>query len=242
MKNIEWLENLPAEFWEECKGTPSYHIARAFGCRTGDVLLLRKKLGVLDKEKEFECRFEGKHGVGSLQQLKMMFEDPLISLKEAGDRFGFTREGARQYFEKIFGKKYGDCKPNRKECKVRFFRGRTYELYVAAVSILEKQKFKPELLVYKSSYRIRVNNFSVAARRMSRTRVNAKSNLYFHTSTRGKSAADFFLCFCEEGSYVIPGKVMPTGITIPSNNRESKYQKYRDNWDLLRGEENVCSK
>jgi len=242
MKNIEWLESLPTEFWEECRGTASYHIAHALGCRTKDVLAVRRKLNVLDKEKEFEVKFEKKYGTGSFQQLKGMFEDPLISLKEAGERFGFSREMARQYFEKIFKKKYGECKPNRKECKVRFFRGRTYELYLEAMGILEGQGFKPELLIHKSSYRISVNGLSVAARRMSKTRINAKSDLYFHTSTRGKSAADFFLCFCEEGSYVIPGIEMPTGITIPAGDRESKYRKYRDNWDLLRGEGNICSK
>lgn len=160
--------------------------------------------------------------------LTVMFKDPLISLQDIAIYFGFSRESASRYFKKVFNRPYSQCKNSRHSNKIRFFRGRVHLIYTQALDILRNEGFCPLLTPYKSSYRIVVNGYVLAVRRLYFSRVSPR----FYTAVKGQSQVDFFLLFTRTCSYLISRDQMPRGISIPVTHK-SKYKQFQDNFDVL---------
>jgi hypothetical protein len=240
----EWVNNLPKEFWEENKGVPDYKLlGKIEGLNTLNILRrVRKKLGKRNSLDIFDARFNRKYGEGACIRLRQMLEDPLVALNDVGGYFGFTRQAASLYFKKIYGKTYRQCKPNRNEVKLPYERdtnGRIYKICKEGRRILRREGgFRNiEIVPWKSSYRLMVEGgIFVAVRRFYWTKpFGKKSRVRFWSAVKGRTPADFFLCYSRKGDrYIIPSLEMPEGLSIPPYGREGKYSVYRNGWERLR--------
>ncbi len=57
----------------------------------------------------FPRRFDRRYGKGSVEKFKKMAENPDITLTEIGRHFGFSKEYARQVYQKIYGSAYTEA-------------------------------------------------------------------------------------------------------------------------------------
>ena len=62
----------------------------------------------------FRRCFERKYGPGAVNRFRELIEAPGTSLQDLAQHFGFSREYARQVFQKIYGFPYGWFKPGRR--------------------------------------------------------------------------------------------------------------------------------
>lgn len=224
-----WLEhNLPVEFWEDCNGTPSSHIAKAFECNPKIIIDVRKKLGFsADKNQVFKRRFNKKHGAGSYDTLIRMFEDPLISLSDVGDRFNFSREAASIFFKKLHNKGYRECNTLRAVCKIKpKVKGLRFNLHQRAVDILSKNKLIQGhhigILPYRDrSYKIQVNE--IYARVFHTYRILSNNKIFFSSQKEQDPLVSFFLYFAPfapskeevENMYIIPANlIIKSGLSV----------------------------
>lgn len=95
-----------------------YEIAGILGVSRGRIGNLRRELGITKKE-GFPARFERKHGKGSVARFKKLIEDPVTSLADVGNRFGFSREYARQVYREIYGCPYTVAYRRKREARER---------------------------------------------------------------------------------------------------------------------------
>jgi hypothetical protein len=95
-----------------------YEIASILGVSRGRIGTVRRELGITKKE-GFPARFERKYGKGSVARFKSLIENPTTSLADVGNRFGFSREYARQVYREIFGYPYSVAYRRKKEERQR---------------------------------------------------------------------------------------------------------------------------
>lgn len=95
-----------------------YEIAGILGVSRGRIGNLRRELSITKKE-GFPARFERKHGKGSVARFKKLIEDPATSLADVGNRFGFSREYARQVYREIYGCPYTVAYRRKREARER---------------------------------------------------------------------------------------------------------------------------
>lgn len=92
----------------EEEGLYDYEIARILGVGRGRIGQLRRDFGI-NRKNGFSRRFERKYGRDAVARFKNLVEDPKNSLADAGNYFGFSREYARQVYEKICGCPYTEA-------------------------------------------------------------------------------------------------------------------------------------
>jgi excisionase family DNA binding protein len=65
----------------------------------------------------FPRRFDRRYGKGSVEKFKKMAENPDITLTEIGRHFGFSKEYARQVYQKIYGSAYTEALKKKRQIK-----------------------------------------------------------------------------------------------------------------------------
>lgn len=235
-KTTQRIKALPPEFWEKNKGTTDYAIANELKCSVVILRMIRKKLNVRDSIAILGNRFDKKYGRGSFIKLKCMLKDPLVSLQDVGGYFNFTRMQASLLFKRLYNRPYAGCFPLRQNCRVCIYKNRVHRVYQDALLTLKKNGLKKARLVRfeNSSFRIMVNGFTVAARRLYQAR--NKKYKYMHTSsTIREDDVDYFLCFSKKRTYIIPHDEMTIGgMSVPAKHTGGKYEKFINNWKVLK--------
>ena len=192
--------------------------------------------------------FEQRYGPDAVKKFQSIIEDPCSSLADVGRQFGFTRENARQTYEKIYGFSHTVTHKRKillrrlKADSLRFSSGRLLHLRRVKEKIATEGLAPTILIEARSHLLVTNNNVRVAVVSASKLRrVKDKKYLQVTILSRQRRACDFLvLSYYNNGEsmyYVIPGRVMPEkGTTIPvsSGDVKSKYSMYRDAWDLLR--------
>lgn len=221
-----------------------YEIARLLDVTKYRVGSLRRKFGI-KKGNGFFRRFDRSYGVGAVDSLKRMIEDPHTSLSDVARNFGFTREYARQIYKKIYGHPYTEAyKKKLLERKRRRCLERKISQGGAFVREI-KRKIESLGLPYRvarngQKYRIQVNGYALVLRRALKTRsVCGRKYFHFYIAGCAKEDYDFLICLCRNGLeasyYVIPHDVLPkSDISIsPKEEGNSRYAMYREAWHLL---------
>ena len=165
-----------------------------------------------------------------------------------GRQFGFTRENARQTYEKIYGFSYTVTHKRKillrrlKADSLRFSSGRLMHLRRVKEKITNEGLAPTILIEARSHLLVTNNNVRVAVVIASKLRrVKDKKYLQVTILSKQRRACDFLvLSHFNNGDsiyYVIPTHVMPkrgTAIPVSSSDVNSKYSIYKDAWHLLR--------
>jgi len=229
----------------EVESLYNYKIADILNVDKKQVGLLVRDFG-LKKINGFSNRFEHRYGSGAISKFKSMIEDPENSLSDVGRHFGFSREYARQVYEKIYGFPYTKtfkrktlerkCRtkePNKKS-KIAYLREVMEKLLLLGIS--------SHIVKKRNLYRISSQGSTLDVR-ISAKPLTADHKQYFRIAyPKGTiSNCDFFICLCETQEerihYIIPREDMPkTGICLipQAKPHESKYTKFKEAWDRLK--------
>ena len=210
---------------------------------------LRKTLAI-DKPAKFPRLFERTYGTNAVERLKKIIENPGNTLVDVGKHFGFSREYARQVYEKIYGYPYTEAFQNKLQLRKRKMLANRKKPKRLDLLITIKEKIEPlgltiHLRIRKHSYEILTNGYKLLLRH-ALTTVTIGKKQYFHITT-GSSPADidFIICLCRNNGenihYIIPRHAMPKcGVYLSPElgQSESKYTRFKEAWHLLNRKKN----
>ena len=221
-----------------------YELAGILNVNRAFIGKLRKTF-VIEKSAKFPRQFERIYGAGAVEGLKKIIENPDNTLVDVARHFGFSREYARQVYEKIYGYPYTEAFKNKllaRKGKVRANRKKPkrFELLIKIKEKMESLGLTLHLRIRKHSYSILTNGYKLLLRH-ALTTVTIGKKQYFHITTgAGPADIDFIICLCRNNGesihYVIPRHVMPKyGVYLSPEARptESKYARFKEAWHLL---------
>ena len=234
----------------EREASYNYEVANALNTKPKYIGRLIRDFGIEDRRSLFARRFESTYGSNAIQKFKSMMDDSEYCLSDVSRYFGFSREYARQVYEKIYGYPYTlALKKRRLEkqhegilVKIKQYRDSKITKY------LEELRDKllllgiiPRISRERGVIRIYLNGYKIAFRYSERP-AKTWNKKYFRISYREGfgSDCDFVICLCKymnEGTYyVIPNSSMPkTGIafSVDPMLTGSKYSKFIEAWHLI---------
>jgi hypothetical protein len=223
-----------------------YEIAAILGVSTTTVRKLRHTFGI-KRVNGFSRRFEITYGTGAVETFKNMIEDPKNSLTDVGKQFNFTREYARQVFQKLYGYPYTRTYKRKQELKrkERLSNGNGGSNLDGKLKEVTK-KIKSMGLLNDGEERkglsLTLSNGYKLAIRATSTPVSIGKKQYYRINNSKCEVRDFdfFLCLCkqykEDIHFIIPSDIMPRSILtlLPNAGPEqSKYTRFREAWNLL---------
>lgn len=207
---------------------------------------LRRQFG-LKKPHPFFRHFERSYGPGAVRRFKAIIEDPSTSLADVGRSFGFTRETARQIYQKIYGFPYTEAYRQKllhrrsKPDSLKFSSRRLIHLKTVKDK-LTTMGLDPTIVVQGNSHLLVTNNnLRVAVFYNAKLRQTGTKK-YFAVKAlhKQKQGCDvFILTYLDKGVrgyYIIPNRYMPrqgTLIAISADDTNGKYTRLKDAWHLL---------
>ncbi len=225
----------------EVESLYNYEIANILNLDKKQVGLLVKKFG-LRKINGFSNRFEHRYGTGSIRVFETMVEDPEKSLSDVGRHFGFSREYARQVYEKIYGYPYTETfkrKSLDKRCRKKESAKKPKIAYLREVRAkMRSLGIASKIINERNRYRITSGDYTVDVRISAKPSTSGNKQ-YFHIAyPKGTTLnSDFFICLCEDKEerihYIIPREDMPdTGLCLipQAKPHESKYTMFKEAW------------
>ena len=230
IKVSDRLKQLSPEFWDKHKGITNTELAIKLGVSNCSVWRARKGR---DSVAVLGNRFENSYGKGSFNRLKLMLEDPLVSLNDTGKYFGFTRAQSSLYFISIYGRKRNGCFPRKKSDWVFTPKSRAYQVCLEAKEILDTFIVSDVVIVQrKYGFRLHVNGSVISAHRFHKS----KTTPFMHTEQLNMDESiDYFFCFTEDRGYLIPREFVPVGgVTVHSVHTGGKYEPFLENWGVLK--------
>ncbi|RZB30042.1 MAG: hypothetical protein SRB1_02322 [Desulfobacteraceae bacterium Eth-SRB1] len=205
---------------------------------------LRNSFGV-KRSAGFPRRFERTHGAGAVERFEKIIENPHKTLVDVAGHFGFSREYARQVYEKLYGCPYTGAFQNKLQLRKRKMlaerkKSKHLDLLITLKEKMESLGLNLHLRIRKHSYAILTNGYKLLVRH-ALTTVTIGKKQYFHITTgAGPTDIDFIICLCrnngESFHYVIPRHVMPKyGVYLlpGAGPGESKYARFKEAWHLL---------
>jgi len=195
----------------------------------------------------FFRRFERSYGPGAVKRFKAIIEDPSTSLADVGRQFGFTRETARQIYQKIYGFPYTEAyrqkllRRRSKADSLKFSSRRLIHLKTVKDK-LTTMGLNPTIVVQGNSHLLVTNNnLRVAVFYNSKLRqIGTKKYFAVKALHKQKQGCDvFILAYLNKGVrdyYIIPNRYMPkegTLIAISADDTNGKYTRFKDAWHLL---------
>jgi hypothetical protein len=226
-----------------------YEVATNLNVDGASIGKLRKTFGIT-RANAFTRRFERTYGNGAVDTFKTIIEDPDNSLTDLANHFGFTRQNARQVYQKVYRRPYTEAfrtkmlarKRKRLEARMKSTRGG------ALIKITEKIRclgLMPRVTNKGPAFTILANGHKLALRCTSKP-LFIGSKRYFRIShgVGSNGPYDFFICVCRNNGnslhYVIPKGAMPkSGVHLlpEAGPDESKYAQFREAWHLLTHED-----
>ena len=223
-----------------------YEIAMMLNVSTTSIRKLRNAFGI-KRANGFSRRFEIIYGTGAVKKFKNMIEGPKNSLTDVGKHFNFTREYARQVFQKLHGYPYTETYKRKQELKrkerlsnengVSNQIGKLKEVRnkIKSMGLLSDGEEREGLSMTLS------NGYKLAIRATSTPVFIGKKQYYrINNSKCAVQDFDFFICLCkqykEDIHFIIPSDIMPRSILTLLPNAgpdQSKYAQFREAWNLL---------
>jgi hypothetical protein len=208
---------------------------------------LRRQFG-LKKLHPFYRHFERRYGQGAVRRFKAIIEDPSTSLADVGRSFGFTRETARQIYQKIYGFPYTEAYQKKllhrrsKADSLKLSSSRRLIHLKTVKDKLTTMGLDPTVVFQGNSHLLVTNNnLRVAVFYNSKLRQTGTKK-YFAVKAlhKQKQGCDVFvLTYLDKGVrgyYIIPNRYMPrkgTLIAISADDTNGKYTRFKDAWHLL---------
>jgi hypothetical protein len=240
--------NLP-EFMRhkvEVEALYDYEIAPFLSVGTSTIRRLRTALRI-KRANGFNRRFERTYGKGAVEEFKKMIEDPNNTLADVGRRFSFSREYARQAYNKIYGYPYSEALKRKRLArgqKKSSNGGNKSQRMADLLKIREKMnsmRLKATIENNGHSQLILKNGYKLDLR-ISSTPLQIGKKQYFriNVSKCANSDFDFFICLCrnkkEDSYFIIPSNEMPESSVLlspQSTPDQSKYARFLEAWSLL---------
>jgi len=223
-----------------------YEIALILNVSTTSVRKLRNTFGI-KRANGFSRRFEIIYGKGAVEKFQNMIDDQENSLTDVGKHFHFTREYARQVYQKIYGYPYTETHKRKQELKRKErlsngngasnLNGKFKELRerIKSMGLLSNEEEREGLYMTLS------NGYKLAIRATSTPVLIGKKQYYrINNSKCAVRDFDFFICLCkqykEDIHFIIPSDIMPRSVLTLLPNAgpdQSKYAQFREAWNLL---------
>jgi ribosomal protein S24E len=207
---------------------------------------LRKQYGIKKADTVLK-RFETTYGPGAVQLFQDIIEDPSTSLSDVGRSFGFTRENARQVYQKIYGFPYTEAHRQkllhrRSEADSLKFSSRRLIHLKAVKEKLTAMGLAPTMVFEGNVYLLLTNNnLKVGVLYNGKLRQIGNSQYFavrpIHKQKQGCDV--FILTYLHKGVrgyYIIPHRYIPkdgTMITVSADDTNGKYTRFKDAWDVL---------
>lgn len=223
-----------------------YEISKILNVSKGLVSNLRKLCGT-KKADAFTRRFDLIYGQGALERFKRLVEDTDNSLSDVARSFSFSREYARQVYEKIYGHPYTTI--HRKKVaarRKRQFLEKTGKSKQARILNQMIQRLRSKGISCRvpdqgSRRVILANGYKLILRFSSRSITLGRKQYFKINYTKTPHAdCDFFVCICDSGAesdyYIIPRTFMPKctlSLSPQAEAGESKYAQFKEAWHLL---------
>lgn len=234
----------------EVEALHDYEIAYILEVSKSFVRRLRNTFGV-KRANGFTRRFERTYGKGAVDTFKKMIEDPDNSLTDVGKHFEFSREYARQVYNKIYGCSYTEAhKRKRLTRKIKRVADRRRKSKHIGNLLRVSEKMKSLGLESNIADRGRLqmiftNGYKLALRATS-TPVMLGKKQYFRINNAKCTHTDFdfFICLCknkkDDTHFIIPSNAMPRSVVslLPqAGPDQSKYAQFKEAWHLLVGKD-----
>jgi hypothetical protein len=227
-----------------------YEVANVLNTKPKYIGRLIRDFGIEDRRSIFVRRFETTYGANAIWKFKRIIDNPEYCLSDVSRYFGFSREYARQVYEKIYGYPYTLALHKRRLekqhedilVKIKQYRDSKITKY------LEELRDKllllgiiPRISRERGIIRIFLNGHKIAFR-YSEKPAKTGNKMYFRISYREGfcSDCDFVICLCKDMNecvyYVIPNSSMPkTGIafSVDPALTGSKYSQFIEAWHLI---------
>ena len=226
----------------EVEGVWDYEVADMLNVKPAHIGELRRRYGI-DRTKGFSGRFDRTYGAGAMSQFKKIIENPMNSLTDAGNHFGFSREYARQVYRKIYGCSYGEKHGKKRAVgKKRPTKRKHPEKFVKIRDKMMSLGFDPKIERRGRATRIWVNGYRLGFKFSKKPRLMGTHH-YFNINQNAcfeREECDFFVCLlkkeCDETHFIIPKNAMPKcsiALSPQASNARSKYSQFREAWHLL---------
>jgi hypothetical protein len=227
-----------------------YEIASILNIKPGYFSTLRSSLGI-KRANGFSRRFERTYGLESIERFKKLIEYPKSTLSDVERHFGFSREYARQVYQKIYGYPYTDTWRKKRLKMKNISTNRTTRIksknQYAIIKVQEKIEamgLSSHIVKKENRYVIHANGFKVVLKRSSKpVLMNNKQYFRFNRVEYANMDCDFFICLCKNKQndtyYIIPNNFMPrraVSLLPQAGTNESKYAQYKEAWHLLKHE------
>jgi len=230
----------------EVESLYDYEIARMLNVSTTSIRKLRNAFGI-KRANGFSRRFEIIYGKGAVEKFKNMIEDQENSLTAVGKHFHFTREYARQVYQKLYGYPYTEIYKRKQELKrkERLSNGNGASSLNGKFKEV-REKIKSMGLLSDGEEReglyMTLNNGYKLAIRATSTPVLIGKKPYYRINNSKCTVRDFdfFICLCkyykEDIHFIIPSDIMPRSVLTLLPNAgpdQSKYAQFKEAWNLL---------
>lgn len=223
-----------------------YEIAEILRVSVALVRKLRNHYGI-KKANGFHRHFERTYGEGAVKKFKELIENPDHSLTDVARYFEFSREYARQVYQKIYGSPYTEAHKRKRLTKKKqrlASRRKKSKQMATLLQITDKMRsmgFNPNVSNTGPLYMILENGYKLALRTTSTPIMIGKKKYYRITNAKAASVDfDFFICLCknemEDTHFIIPSYAMPRSVVslLPNASpAQSKYAEFREAWHLL---------
>ena len=223
-----------------------YEISQLLNVSKGLVSNLRKLCGT-KKADAFTRRFERIYGTGAVDRFKRLIENTDNSLSDVAKTFRFSREYARQAYQKIYGYPY--TRIHRKKLEARrkkqvleknqnSHQTRAVNRFIQrlrSIGIMcDISAETPKHVLLDNGYKV-ILKFSSKS-----TKLGKKQYFKINYAKSPDTDCDFFVCLCgdseERTHYIIPRNTMPKStlsLSPQSGPDESKYAQFKEAWHLL---------
>ncbi|KPK14554.1 MAG: hypothetical protein AMK69_28380 [Nitrospira bacterium SG8_3] len=227
-----------------------YEIAAILNVSATSIRKLRNFFGI-GRADGFSRRFEMVYGAGAVEKFKNLIEDPGMSLADVGKHFDFTREYARQVYQKLYGSPYTETY-KRKQALKRKDRLSSVNRASRLNGKCKEVRKKIESMGLlpdgekKEGLSMTLNNGYKLAIRATSTPVPIGKKQYYRINNSKCTVRDFdfFICLCksdnEDIHFIIPSEIMPRAILtlLPhAGPDQSKYAQFKEAWNLLQGKD-----
>lgn len=232
----------------EVESLYDYEIAEMLNVSTTSIRKLRNTYGI-KRANGFSRRFEMIYGKGAVEKFKKMIEYKNNSLSDVGKQFNFTREYARQVYQKLYGYPYTETFKKKQALKrqERLSNGNGARKGNGKFKDVRKKIKSMGLLLDRDErdglYMTLKNGYKLAIRATSTPVLIGKRPYYrINNSKCTVRDFDFFICLCkhhrEDVHFIIPSDIMPESVItlLPTAGPDqSKYAQFKEAWNLLKG-------
>ncbi len=223
-----------------------HEIAPLLNVSTSFVRKLRHALGI-ERANAFSRRFEKTYGEGALERFKRLVEHPNKSLADVARSFSFSREYARQVYNKIYGTPYSEVLKTKRNARMgrrvadKWKKSKHAATLKEVLAKIQSLGMIGRIANKGREYMIFVNQYKLILRTTSKP-VTLHNNDYFRINIKNcvDTDCDFFICICREKEkdthFVIPSHAMPNSVIslLPDATPDrSKYARFKEAWHLV---------